>query len=271
MKLGLYLRNMGPASTRKLITAAAVHAENAGVDDLWVADHIAIPPDDAEGSGGRYLDALATLAYLAGKTEQIGLGTGVLVLPYRPPLATAKWLATIQELSENRLRLGIGAGWMDAEFRAVGVARKHRGRITDETLDFFERCFSHDEVEQNGQPFLFKPRPAKPKVYVGGAGSAAFRRTIRFGDGWMPMGTDPKKLALKSSALRQQASEAGRPDPEILLITTLPLDDGPRAASVATVFREAGATGIVHAARYESEAELAGVAEALGRLREELS
>ncbi|MBI1814742.1 MAG: LLM class flavin-dependent oxidoreductase [Deltaproteobacteria bacterium] len=110
MKLGLYLRNMGPQSTRATLLECAHAAEAAGIDDLWVADHIAIPPDDAEGSGGRYLDPLATLAYLAGATTRIGLGTGVLVLPYRPALATAKWLATIQELSGGRLLLGVGAG-----------------------------------------------------------------------------------------------------------------------------------------------------------------
>src|ERR1700687_6069151 len=117
MKLGLYLRNMGPQSTRATVLACARAAEAAGIDDLWVADHIAIPPDNAEGSGGRYLDPLATLAYVAGATARIGLGTGVLVLPYRPPLATAKWVATIQELSGGRLLLGGGAGWMAAELR----------------------------------------------------------------------------------------------------------------------------------------------------------
>src|SRR5262245_38787145 len=102
MKLGLFLRNMGPQSARETIVECARAAEAAGIDDLWVADHIAIPPDDAEGSEGRYLDPLATLAYLAGVTTRIGLGTGVLVVPYRPPLATAKWVATVQELSGGR-------------------------------------------------------------------------------------------------------------------------------------------------------------------------
>src|SRR6516225_6680976 len=146
MKLGVMIRNMGPASTRDIVAAAARAADAVpSVSDVWVVDHIAIPPDDAEGSGGRYLDPLATLAFLAGITRRIGLGTGVLVLPYRPPLATAKWIATIQELSAGRLLLGIGAGWMEAEFRAVGVRRTARGRITDETLAFFNDCFSHDE------------------------------------------------------------------------------------------------------------------------------
>ena len=84
MKIGIALRSMGAASQPQLLLACARAAEEAGLDDVWVQDHIAIPPDDAEGSGGRYLDPLTALAWLAGGTERIGLGTGVLVLPYRP-------------------------------------------------------------------------------------------------------------------------------------------------------------------------------------------
>ncbi len=98
MKLGVVIRSMGPAATRETISECARAAEAAGLDDVWLTDHIAIPPDDAEGSGGRYLDPLATLAYLAGVTSEIGLATGVLILPYRPPLPTAKAIATVQEL-----------------------------------------------------------------------------------------------------------------------------------------------------------------------------
>src|SRR5580765_8784182 len=187
MDLGLYVRNMGPQSTPGMLVDCARAAERAGIDHLWVADHIAIPPDQAEGSGGRYLDPLGTLAFLAAATDRIRLGTGVLVLPYRPPLATAKWVATIQELSGGRLLFGVGAGWMEAEFRAVGVPRNQRGRITDQTLAFLNQCFSNDVVELNGQPFLFRPRPPRPPIFVGGAAPQALRRAAKFGDGWMPM------------------------------------------------------------------------------------
>ena len=141
MKLGVSIRTMGPQSTRETVLACAMAAEEAGVDDIFVPDHIAIPPDDAEGSGGRYLDPLATLAFLAARTERVGLGTGVLILPYRPMLPTAKWVATIQELSGGRLLLGVGVGWMAPEFRALGVDRRKRGEITDRTLEFLHRCF----------------------------------------------------------------------------------------------------------------------------------
>jgi len=86
MRMGVLLRNMGAQSAPDLLRACARRAEAAGLDDLWVVDHIAIPPEDAEGSGGRYLDPLATLAHLAGVTTRIGLGVTVLIAPYRPPL-----------------------------------------------------------------------------------------------------------------------------------------------------------------------------------------
>src|SRR5215831_20189274 len=153
MELGIAVRSMGPQSQPASLLACARAAERAGLADVWVQDHLAIPPDDAEGSGGRYLDPLAALAWLAGQTERIGLGTGVLNLPYRAALPTAKAIATVQELSGGRLRLGVGVGWMEPEFRALGVARARRGRVTDETLAFWRRCFESDTVAAHGQPF----------------------------------------------------------------------------------------------------------------------
>ena len=107
MKIGMGLRNMGDGADGATIVEVAQAAEAAGVDSLWVFDHVAIPPEESEGSGGLYLDPLATLAFVGGCTERIGLGTGVLVVPYRPALATAKWLATIQVLAGDRLLLGV--------------------------------------------------------------------------------------------------------------------------------------------------------------------
>ncbi|HME71498.1 MAG TPA: TIGR03619 family F420-dependent LLM class oxidoreductase [Myxococcota bacterium] len=266
MKLGLYLRNMGPQSATDTIVACARAAEEAGIDDLWVADHIAIPPDDAEGSGGRYLDPLATLAFLAGMTRRIGLGTGVLVLPYRPPLATAKWIATIQELSGGRLLLGVGAGWMEAEFRAVGVPRDQRSKITDQTLAFLHRCFAQDEGEINGQRFLFRPRPARPPIFIGGAAPHGLRRSTKYGDGWMPMGGDPVALRPFVDQLRQQMTTAGKPNPEVVVITSLALEDGAKASDQIQRLAEIGATRVVHAWRYPDAAAFARTADALRRV-----
>src|SRR5690606_21863311 len=106
----------------------------------------------------------------------------------RPAFATAKWVAAIAELSGGRLRFGVGAGWMEPEFRALGVDFRRRGRITDETLAFLDRCFAADVVEANGQPFLFKPRPPRPPLFIGGSPPHAFRRVVAHAAGWMPIG-----------------------------------------------------------------------------------
>ena len=270
MKLGVALRVMGPQATKETILDCARAAEAAGLDDLWVADHIAIPPDDAEGSGGRYLDPLATLAFLAAATSRIGLGTGVLILPYRPPLPTAKVIATVQELSGGRLRLGVGVGWMKPEFRALGVDPRRRGAITDETLAFLEACFSADEVERNGQPFLFLPRPARPPILIGGAPPHALERTLRFGDAWFPMAREPEQIAGPAAELRARAERASRPTPGVSVLCGLPAGDVKSAVERARAFGEAGATQLVCGLAYRDSAEYREGVAFLGEVRAEL-
>ena len=267
MRIGISLRNMGPQSQVDTLVACARAADDGGLDSLWVADHVAIPPDQAEGSDGRYLDPLATLAFLAGHTARIGLGVGVLVLPYRPALPTAKWVATVQEVSRGRLLLGVGAGWMEPEFRALGIPRRRRGALTDETLELLDRCFTDDEVEWNGQRFLFRPRPARPPILVGGAPPHALERALRYRAGWMPMGGEPEKLRAPIARLRADAAAAGAPVPEVVVLTALPLDDPARAHERVAEFTEVGATRIVHGmGRYTDAEAYRGCVEALAKL-----
>ncbi len=207
--VGLTLRNMGTQSTRDLLRHCALEAEAAGYHSIWITDHIAIPPDDAEGSGGRYLDPLATLSWLGGQTTKILLGTGVLVLPYRPKVPLAKWIATVQELTGERLIIGAGIGWMQAEFKAVGVPLSHRARVSEEILEFLNECFSQEVVSANGQEFLFKPQPKKPPIFIGGAAPHAIDRAVKFGAGWIPMTTDTEKLAPAIKYFRAKADAAG--------------------------------------------------------------
>ena len=259
----MLLRNSGPAATADLIAACAQAAEQLGLDDLFVLDHIAIPPDQAEGSGGRYVDALATLAYAAALTRRIGLGTAVLVLPYRPPLATAKWIASLQELCQGRLTLGVGAGWMEAEFTAAGVPRNARGRLTDETLAFLHECFSHDIVTAHGQEFIFSPRPARPTILIGGQGPHVTRRILAWGDGWMPTGGDAAALREPIAALTAAHSAAGKPAPRVVTLASLALEDIGAAASNLRALAAAGCTGVAHMARYASVEEFTRSASAL--------
>lgn len=255
MHVGVTLRNMGDQSTPETMSACARAAEDVGLESLWVVDHIAIPPDDAEGSNGRYVDPLVSLAWLAGVTQRIKLGVGVLILPYRPPLPTAKQIASIQELSGGRLLFGAGIGWMDPEFRALGVDRHQRGRMADDTLAFIRACFDNDEVMVNGQTFLFRPRPVRPPIYIGGAAPHALRRAAKFGDGWLPMGMTPKRLPQARADYAEICAAADKPAGEIVVIGGLPLDDTATAAQVLNDFQEAGAARFVLAGRYADSGE----------------
>ncbi len=265
MKLGIALRSMGPASRPEVLAACVRAAEEAGLADVWVQDHIAIPPDDAEGSGGRYLDPLTTLAWLAARTSRIGIATGVLNLPYRPALPTAKAIATLQELSAERFLLGVGVGWMEAEFRALGVPRTERGRRTDAVLDFVHRAFAENVVEQDGQRFLFLPRPKRPPIYVGGNGEHALRRAARYGEGWLPMSADPKALAAARPRLGELAEQAGRPEPEIAAFVGFDPREPERAADQLGALREAGVGRLIAGSRYT---DAAGFAAQVGFLAE---
>ncbi|MDH4017891.1 MAG: TIGR03619 family F420-dependent LLM class oxidoreductase [Actinomycetota bacterium] len=247
MRIGVALRSMGQASRPDLLLACARAAEAAGMADVWVQDHVAIPPDDAEGSEGRYLDPLTALAWLAGATERIGLGTGVLILPYRPALPTAKAIATVQELSSGRLRLGVGVGWMQPEFDALGVPRSERGQRSDAVLDLLARGFGaeDDVVVEHDQPFLFRPNPPSPPIYVGGHGEHAFTRAARYGDGWFPMPRSRQDLVDGIARLRERFAEAGRGEPEVVTFGAVPADDPKAGRAQLDELAELGVTGLI--------------------------
>lgn len=255
MHVGIALRNMGDQSTPATMSTCAAAAEAAGLESLWVVDHIAIPPDDAEGSNGRYVDPLVSLAWLAGVTKRIRLGVGVLILPYRPPLPTAKQIASIQELSNGRLLFGAGIGWMDPEFRSLGVDRHQRGRLADDTLAFIRSCFDNDEVTAHGQTFLFRPRPLRPPIYIGGSPPHAWKRAAKFGDGWLPMGMTPERLPQARAGYAEVCVGAGKPIGEIVVMGGLPLHDRSVAAQKLNDFRDAGATRFVLGGRYANSDE----------------
>ena len=262
IRLGISIRNMGPQSVASTMADIAVAADQAGLDSLWVADHIAIPKDESSGSEGRYLDPLATLAWLAGKTERIKLGTGVLVLPYRETLATAKSIASIQELSGNRLLLGVGIGWMKAEFRAVGKSFKNRVTDSVDVLQFLQTCFTSDEVVRHGQHFLFSPQPAKPPIYMGGSAPHAIDRALRYADGWMPMG-ELSHLAIEIANYKSRSAALGRPDPEVVTFCNV---DGFTIADVQKLlesYEAAGVTTLVASRPYADASDWLGTIDIL--------
>lgn len=267
MKFGIAVRNMGPQSNAATIRACVTAAEALGYDAVFVSDHLCIPPEDTEGSGGRYLDVLATLGFIAGMTTRIRLGISVLVLPYRPAVLTAKQVATIQELSNGRMILGVGVGWMKSEFEALGVQKRMRARTSDETLRVLRHLFANDVAEYEGEtvkfpPFVFAPRPALPPIWIGGNGAPALRRVVEFGTGWHPM-LPAEKLQATLPELKEKLRAASRSDDlEVIVRRGMKFDDlGAAKAKLATE-RAAGATYfILDLGRYANEKEFISRAE----------
>jgi probable F420-dependent oxidoreductase len=267
MKYGIAIRNMGPQSDRRTVLECARIAERTGFDALFVSDHLCIPPDQTEGSGGRYLDVLATLAVLAGATERIRLGVSVLVLPYRPAVLTAKQVATIQELSGERMILGAGVGWMRPEFDALGVDSRKRGAITTEALRVLHHLFGADVPSRydgnlvSFPSFVFLPRPKRPPIWIGGNGGNAMRRALEFGDGWHPM-LRTADLEAAVEELKKRARAAGRSELEIVVRRGLKLDDPAEARAKVEAEEAAGATYyILDLGRYADVSEFRQKAE----------
>jgi alkanesulfonate monooxygenase SsuD/methylene tetrahydromethanopterin reductase-like flavin-dependent oxidoreductase (luciferase family) len=169
----------------------------------------------------------------------------------------------LQELSDRRLLLGVGVGWMEAEFRAIGTDRRHRARDSDAVLEFLNRCFANDVVEANGQPFLFKPRPPKPPILVGGRPPHALERAARYGDGWLPMGLAPHDVDAQRRRYRELTDRLGKPPGSITVMTGLPLHDRDAAYDTLNAYRAAGVDRLVCAVRYRTYTEYAHAIAAL--------
>ena len=190
-----------------------------------------VPPDRP------FLDSLTCLAFLAGCTSKITLGISVLVLPYRHPLYWARVATSIERLSKGRLTMGIGVGWMEEEFAALGVSFKDRGKMTDEQLEIVHQLWTEEHASWSGQFYsyddlAFFPKPLQhPRIpiWVGGEGPAAHRRTAKYGDAWFPYFVEvtPAELRAGYDSVRQSAAELGRDPEQIGLACCRPIEVTP--------------------------------------------
>lgn len=209
MKFGIAVPNFGAFAARAEINDLAVLAEELLYDSLWVSDHVVIPASH-KVFGDTFFDPLVTLACIAGLTKRIELGTSVIILPYRNPLVLAKMVSTLDALSRGRVILGIGSGWLEEEFRALGVPFGERGKITDEYIEVMKELWTSDNPEYSGEysrfsdiKFLPKPeRKPHPPVWVGGESERAIERAVRYGDGWHPVGLTPEAFREKAEYLK---------------------------------------------------------------------
>ena len=184
MRVGIHLPHIGRKAGPEAIRRAAIQAEELGFADAWSSEHIIIPKGAPYPPSALFYDPVLTLTWAAAFTKRIGLGTSVLVLPMRHPLPLAKELATLQNLSEGRLILGAGVGWMAAEFAALGVPFRERGRRMDEGIAMMRAVWSEDPVSFPARhiPAVIEdmrmlPQPVKPiPIWIGGSSEAALAR-----------------------------------------------------------------------------------------------
>jgi probable F420-dependent oxidoreductase len=238
MQYGFGAPVSGALSAPHNLARIAAEGEAMGYDYATISDHVVIPRDieasypysdtgefPGRARGDRH-EQLIAVAFIAGNTSRLRLVTSVTVVPHRPAVLQAKMLATIDVLSQGRLTFGIGAGWMKEEFAALGVPPfAERGAVTDEYLMACRELWTTDNPRFEGKyvrfaNILFEPKPVQkphPPIWVGGESGPALRRTARLGDGWYPIGTNPrhrldsmKRFAAGADRLRRLVRGTGR-------------------------------------------------------------
>jgi probable F420-dependent oxidoreductase len=212
MRYGFTIPGSGRLTEPENMSAIAKRGEELGYHLLVVPDHVVFPrqndsvyPYDEHGvhpgtGAGACLEQLTVLAFLAGQTRTIRLGTSVMIVPHRNPIVAAKALATLDVLSNGRVNVGVGAGWLREEFEALGLPPfDQRGEVTDEYIRAFKELWTSDEPSFQGKycqfdNISFLPKPVQkphPPIWVGGESNRALRRAARLGDVWHPLGTNP--------------------------------------------------------------------------------
>ena len=268
MKFGVMFANTGFGSSPQGATDIARAAEAGGFDTLWTVEHVVVPsgyesqyPYDPSGkmAGGAEVfdlpDPLIWLAYVAARTERIRLATGVLVLPQRNVVVTAKEIATLDHLSGGRVTLGVGVGWLAEEFAALGVPFHERGARMDEYIDVLRELWSPSGDPEKStvkgrfvgfDECIMRPRPAHGTVpiVVGGHSAAAARRAGRRGDGFFPGGGTMEELAELFAIVRAEAEAAGR-DPDDIALYSGGNRPGPKLDARVEQLAELGVTHVV--------------------------
>ena len=230
MKFGLVLPNFrSPVNTREGISAAATAGEAAGFDSIWASDHVLMPREHA--AYGNVTEALITLAFLAGMTSRVKLGTSVLVLPMRNPIITAKQFASLDYLAGGRLIAGVGVGWCEGEYRFLNADFKRRGKLMDEYIAILRELWTADNPQHSGtyafSDAVFIPKTIHtPPIWIGGESNAAVRRAAAIGDGWQPNDRGLDEFAAKVADLRRYS--AGRAV-TVSIRTRVQMQDGAQA------------------------------------------
>ena len=270
-KIGLCLPYEGPATAQNIVDVAQA-AESAGLDSVWVGDHIAFPVEftsqNPTMADGKYpyptdnprLEALTTLAFVAGATSTIRLAVNACVLPQRNPVIVGKAVATLDYLSGGRVIFGVTLGWLREEFDALGADYGRRRELLEDGIEILRALWEQDQPSYGGETHSFLPLNMRPKpvqspvpIFVGGHSRPALRRAAAVGDGWSASRMTPESLLQYVAFLREERKRSPRADQPFTVATTCPaavgagppgvldLTDGDTTRSTLVALGEAGA------------------------------
>jgi probable F420-dependent oxidoreductase len=222
MKIALFGINTGPCANPSTAAAVARAAEAAGFESLWTGEHIVLPepqvPPSPVAADTPFVDSAIALAFVAAHTTKVRLGTGIIILPQRNPVVLAKELASVDVLSNGRLIFGIGIGYLQPEFAAIGAPFDHKGPRTEEFLAAMIALWSMENPKYEGRFVSFSgvnamPRPIQkphPEIIFGGHSKEAFSRAARLAKGWFGFALDLEGTARCIEGLRHACSAVGR-------------------------------------------------------------
>ena len=293
-RIGLCLPYEGSATAQDIVDVAQA-AESAGLDSVWVGDHIAFPVEftsqNPTMADGKYpyptdnprMESLTTLAFVAGATSTIKLMVNACVLPQRNPVIVGKAVATLDFLSGGRVVFGATLGWLREEFDALGADYSRRRQRLEEGIEILRTLWEQDQPSFEGETYSFLPLNMQPKpvqsplpIYLGGHSQPALRRAAAVGDGWLAARMTPDDLREHVDFLREERKRSPRADQPFTVATNCPaavgaggpgvldLTDGDATRSTLSALGEAGADVVNVVVVSYDPAETREAAEALG-------
>lgn len=273
MRFGLNLGAFAPPVTPDFLVRAARAAEATGFHSVWLGEHVVLFDQHVKtypyshtgdfpfkGESGM-VEPFTGLAWLAGQTSTIRLGTAVVLIPQRNPVYTAKEVANVDWLSGGRFDFGIGVGWLREEYDALQVPWERRGARNDEYIELMRRLWIDAESAHSGEFWSLEPARAFPKpiqkphppIHVGGESDASLRRVARLDADWLPVSVSPELLAERRADLALLLEPTGRSIDDVHITATA--DRESAKAEMVPAFAEAGADQLLLSLRLRETAD----------------
>jgi probable F420-dependent oxidoreductase len=254
MKYGISIPVRGDGADVACFDQVGAKADAAGLDALWASDHLIMPPPKKSKYPGTpdgglpepwkrtYFQPFSVLNYLAGRTRNVRLGTSVLILPMRNPMEVAAQVAELDQVSRGRASFGVGVGWFEDEYDALGYSFRTRGKRANEGLEICKRLWTGGPAAYEGEHYRFSgvsmgPRPVQqphPPIYIGGHSPAAILRAARFADVWHPFRVTPEQIAELVPKIDMALNDAGRESGSLPIAPKVPLVISNEAGTLPT-------------------------------------